>query len=894
MKGANPHFLFTMINYLKLENIMSDKKSMDIKDKGIKDRNARGNNARGNNARDNNTRGSAKDKNVRGRGVNDNNIKNINVNDRNVKDKNIKGRNASDRSAKDRNIKDVSINDGRIYDNKKKLNSIKKGKKKVTIMEDGTKKVLKRKKRKKKMSFWKKLGIFFLVLFGIFATICLVLGFKYGPTILKYREEADKMVEEGGEAAFKSALTSTVYGSDGQVIFELSSNKSSYYLPNKKIPYLVKRAFIITEDRSFYDHPGVDVKAVMRAVVAYVQNSGEVTQGGSTITQQLARGIFLSYEVSMERKLKEMFLALKMEKEYSKDQILEYYINNIYFANGFYGIEAAAHGYFNKSAVELTLSQMMFLCAIPNNPTLYDPLTKMDNTIKRRNRILEQMYEFGEIDEELLVQASNEEIILEKPEKMFNNYEETFIRYSATLELMRMDGFAFKNDFDSDEEQAEYEEKYQEEYNKCNGWLFTGGYKIYTSIDEKMQEKLQKSIDSQLERYMEVDNEGIYSFQGSATCIDNTNGFVVAIVGGRSQDYKGYTLNRAFQSHRQPGSAIKPLLVYTPAFEKGYTPYSYVVDRPIENGPKNAGGGYMGTITVRTAVEKSVNTVAWSLADEMGITNCLKYLKNMNFSRIVNSDKINAASIGGFTYGMSTYEMAAGFSTLENDGIYRNPTCIKKIVDNNGNVILDNGNNTDTQKKIYQSNAARMMTNTLKGVLTSGTGWGYKIDNAICAGKTGTTNDTKDVWFVGYSKYYTTAVWCGYDIPKSIVGDYGKQCAGHIWQDYMQQIHEGKEIVDFVSYYDTIDEHWQHTTEENTTNDANIDIQEEVTTTKKRNEKESSKEETTKKKDKDKDKDNNQNTTQEEIVSTTLPEEETTQQYTTVTAEDGMYTESWN
>lgn len=645
------------------------------------------------------------------------------------------------------------------------------------------------------------LGLFFVIIAAI-----LFIGIKYGVKLYEYDKEAKRLVKEGGEEVFKANQTSIIYDADGNVITELIGERDSYYLDYKDIPYFVKAALITSEDRNFYSHSGVDYKAVTRAFLVLLQNKGEITQGGSTITQQLARNVFLSHKVTMGRKVKEMFIAKEIEKKFSKDKILEFYINNIYFGNGYYGIEAAARGYFSKSVTELSLGEIAFICAIPNNPTLYDPYTNSDETTLRKNRILKQMYENDDIDKQMYEAALYTTIVLYPSENKTNNYIETYVRYCATISLMSNSGFEFKYYFDSDEEKEKYEKEYEVLYNDISAKLYTGGYKIYTSIDLNKQQELQDIMDNNLAHYTDVNDEGIYGFQGAATCIDNTTGKVVAIVGGRTQDYKGYTLNRAYQSYRQPGSTIKPILIYTPIFERNYYPDTKVVDEPIENGPVNSPNVYEGEMTVRSAVEKSKNTIAWKLFDELSADTCLGYLKNMDFNKIVNKDYVPAVSIGGMTYGVSTLEMASAYAAIENDGVFRTPTCISKITDADYNIIVDNieytkSKNTSIQvKQIYQTNAARIMTDVLKGVLTVGTGRKYNISNAICAAKTGTTNDNKDVWFVGFSKYYTTAVWVGYDMPKVINDGYGNTCSGNIWKEFMTKIHDGLEIKDFVPY----------------------------------------------------------------------------------------------
>lgn len=663
-----------------------------------------------------------------------------------------------------------------------------------------------RKLNKKSSKAGKILKRVLLVLLFVVLAVLLFFGVKYGRVLYRYSKEAKQLVKEGGEQMFKANQTSIIYDCNGEVITELIGERDSYYLEYKNIPYFVKEALITSEDRNFYSHSGIDFKAIIRAFVALVENDGEITQGGSTITQQLARNVFLTHQVSVERKLKEMFIAREIEKQYTKDEILEFYINNIYFGNGFYGIEAASRGYFSKSVTELSLGEIAYICAIPNNPTIYDPYLHNDATTSRKNRILKQMYEQGDIDKEMYEQALYSTIVLCPSENETNNYVETYVRFCATEALMQNAGFELQYSFSSDEEQQEYETRYEALYNEISGKLYTGGYQIYTSIDMQKQELLQQTLDKYLASYTDVNEEGIYTFQGSATCIDNNTGKVVAIVGGRSQEYNGYTLNRAYQSYRQPGSTIKPILDYTPAFERGYYPETEVVDEEIEDGPVNSPNVFEGQMTIRSAVEKSKNTIAWQLFDMIGKENCINYLKNMNFQKIVATDYVPSMSIGGMTYGVSTLEMSSAFATLENDGIFRTPTCISKITDSEQNIIIDNveyetaKSTTIGIKQIYQTNAARMMTDTLTGVLTNGTGRKYNISEAKCAAKTGTTNGNKDVWFVGYSTYYTTAVWAGYDLPKVIDDNYGTTCPGNIWKEFMSSIHTGLEIKEFVPY----------------------------------------------------------------------------------------------
>ena len=655
----------------------------------------------------------------------------------------------------------------------------------------------KTKKKKKHRLFWHFFRIQLALLVLVLGAAAYYFYGGYGKQVEELRQEAVRLVRQSDVNTFKANQTSIVYASDGSVISTLKGEKDSYYVSIEEMPVDVVTAIVSIEDKKFFRHHGIDYRALLRAVKAMVQN-GEVKQGGSTITMQLARNIFLSQEKTWQRKVEEMYIATELENKYSKNQILEFYLNNIYFGNGYYGIQSAARGYFDRDVESLSLSQIAFLCAIPNNPTLYDPMTNKDNTVSRRDRILKNMLDDGKISQMDYAQAVAEQITLNRPQALAkNDYVETYTYYCATRALMEQQGFVFHEDFKTDEEQQAYEDTYSALYSECQKKLYTGGYRIYTSIDLSLQDELQQSVNDTLSGYTGVNDESVYELQASAVCIDNDNGYVRAIVGGRSQEFPGYTLNRAYQSFRQPGSAIKPLTVYTPSFEQNYTPDSIVTDEPIEDGPRNANGTYLGEITVRTAVEKSVNTIAWKLYDQLTPDKGLSYLKAMNFSRISPSDYRLATALGGFTNGVSALEMASGFAAIENDGYYRTPTCIVKIEDGNGTVIYGS---EQEQVLIYKKNAARMMTDVLKGVITNGTGKGLGLGDMPCAGKTGTTNDQKDGWFVGYTRYYTTSVWVGYDMPKKLQGLMGNTYPGKIWQSFMNKAHEGLEPLEFLPY----------------------------------------------------------------------------------------------
>lgn len=622
--------------------------------------------------------------------------------------------------------------------------------------------------------------------------------FRYGKTILKLQNTAKRYAASSNIETFRQSQTSLVYAADGTLISKLKGEKDVYYLSYNTIPKTALQAMLATEDRKFFEHDGIDLLANIRASIVLIKNKGEIHQGASTITQQLARNIFLSNEVTWERKITEIFLAAELEKRYSKTQILEFYMNNIYFANGYYGLQAAANGYFSRSAQELSLSEIAFLCAIPNNPTKYDPLINFENVMERRDKVLMQMKEEGFITLSEYKKALRKEITLNLNFTDRKNYVESYTYYCAIRALMEQEGFVFQNRFLDDTVKQEYEERYYEAYYRIQKTLFTGGYRIYTSIDLKKQELLQQAVDQELAAFTELGESGAYQLQGAAVCIDNDSGLVTAVVGGREQkDQKGYTLNRAYQSFRQPGSAIKPLVVYTPMFEREMTPEDIVIDEKFEDGPRNAEGTYEGEITVRRAVEVSKNTIAWKLFQELTPQVGLSYLYHMNFSKLCSKDNVPAASIGGLTYGTSPVEMASAYATLANDGIYRNPTCIIKIMDAKGNELVGE---SKSESRIYEKQAVKIMTDVLQGVMIRGTGRKMALKGMSSAGKTGTTMNRKDGWFCGYTKYYTTAVWVGADMPKKISGLSGNSYPGRIWKQFMQEIHKDLPDRQFEAY----------------------------------------------------------------------------------------------
>ena len=661
-----------------------------------------------------------------------------------------------------------------------------------------------RRKPKKEKTIWKVLKVWMLcVAIALIVLAGLVIVRVAVPVASMYKQ-AIEFVEESDASTFKAEQTSIVYDANGNEIKKLKGTKDVHYLEYDDIPDAAKLAIISVEDKNFTSHRGIDIEGIARAVLSLIRNKGEITMGGSTITQQLARNIFLNFETTYSRKIQEMFIAVALEQKYSKEQILEFYLNNVYFSNGYYGIESAAEAYFNKDANDLSISQIAFLCAIPNSPSRFDPYDHPEATMERRDKILKNMYEEGYISKAQYDRSIAEEIkVLPKKETESNDYAETYIIKCATESLMKANGFEFKTTFRTTSEEEKYDEEYEEMYSNCKQSLYTGGYRIYTSIDMDLQKQLQESVSSKLSMFTEKTDDGIYKVQGAAVTIDNETGRVAAIVGGREEDQEGYGLNRAYQSFRQPGSAIKPLLVYAPALEKGYTPYSTVDDSRMtgEDAVSNAGYSYSGSISLRRAVQKSSNVATYRLYQELGPENCLEYLENMNFKGLDPRDyKYDTTCLGGFTNGTTVVEMAAGYATLANDGKYRTPTCIVKITDSDKNVIVP-----DEQKShdIYSTNAARMMTDVLESCVTASyaTASGCKLDvDMPAACKTGTTSNYVDGWLCGYTPYYTTAVWVGMDVYQSVDNLKGNTYPAYIWKNFMDKAHQLLERKEFDTY----------------------------------------------------------------------------------------------
>lgn len=632
----------------------------------------------------------------------------------------------------------------------------------------------------------------FLSAIAFMLIICTVAGsilyVKVRPMFEEARQQAYDKLSSVNENSFTMNSDTEVYDANGNQIGLISAGHYEY-APIDTISSYVQNGYIAVEDKRFKQHIGIDYVSIARAFVSLVKHNGDIKQGGSTIDQQVVKNTLLTQEKTFSRKLVEVMIAPYIDNRFGKDKVMEFYCNTNYFGHRCYGIQAASRYYFGKDAKDLEVWEAALLCRISNSPSNYDPVKHPRKAIEGRNYVLKEMFEDGYIAENVYKKAIEQplSIVQEYAEGTNENYQTSYAIHCAALELMKNDGFEFKYTFNNKDSYEKYREEYSNKYNEKTEEIRAGGYKIYTTLDSNVQNLVQNDLDKVLDKFRDVDEKtGKFTLQGAAVVVDNQSNNVIAIVGGRGTDD---LFNRGYLSYRQPGSTIKPLIDYAPAFDTGeFSPSSKINDTEIENGPSNSGGGYRGWITIREALNRSINTVAWQLLQSVGVENGISYLGNMNFLGMSYIDTTAPAiAIGGFTNGTRVVDMAKGYSTLANYGVYNDKTCIKDIEFKGGSVYKQK----PISRRVYSEDTAYMITDVLKGTMDKeyGTGYGLDINGQQAAGKTGTTNDNKDAWFCGYTRYYTTAVWMGYDNPKKMTGIYGATYAGKIWQDIMTGLH---------------------------------------------------------------------------------------------------------
>ncbi|MCC5895169.1 MAG: PBP1A family penicillin-binding protein [Alkalibacterium sp.] len=535
--------------------------------------------------------------------------------------------------------------------------------------------------------------------------------------------------------------STTIMDENGEEAGTLYAQKGSFAEIDNISPNIVN-AVISTEDQRFESHRGFDPIGLGRAAVGYVTNRGQIVGGGSTITQQLAKNAYLYADQTLMRKLRELFLAIEIEKNYSKDQILEMYLNNAYFGNGVWGVEDASMKYFGKSATEVTIPEAATIAGMLKAPSHYNPIDNYERSIERRNVVLLLM--------------TNTEVITEEEK---TSYQQTGLnlvdRYNS------IDGYRYPYYFDAVISEAVNKYEFEEED------LLNNGYTIYTSLNQGYQQQMDSVYSST--GYFEIASDGT-PVQSASVALNPQTGGVNAIVGGRAEyTFRGF--NRATQMRRQPGSVIKPLGVYTPALEAGYSPDSLLTDELLSYGdtdytPTNLSGQYSGEIPMYEALADSLNAPTVWLLNELGLRRGLRKVEQFGLRVSETDNHLGAIALGGMERGVSPLEIASAYSVFPNEGIRKEPHFITKIVDATGAVIVDN--TSAKSKRVVSAKVADEMNSMLLSVFESGTGRNIQPSGHKIAGKTGTTQTDSgtgatDQWVVGYTPDIVITSWMGYD-----------------------------------------------------------------------------------------------------------------------------------
>lgn len=544
---------------------------------------------------------------------------------------------------------------------------------------------------------------------------------------------------------------SQFYDNKGNVIYTTLSVERRVPVTFDKIPKHVQQAFIAIEDNRFYEHSGIDYRGTARALVSIL--SGQEVQGGSTITQQLAKNAFLTQERTIVRKIKEAFIAKELEHKYTKDEILTMYLNQIYFGQGAYGIESASMYYFGKHVQDLSIAEAATLAAIPKSPNYFNPFENPQASKERKELVIDQMYKYGMIDQATANAAKAQKLILRTSNAGSSDPRSYFFDMIIQKVISEVGADA----------------------------LYKGGLKIYTTLDTDMQLAAERALRYLPELYN--DNNKLTQPQVALVAVDPNNGQVKAMIGGRGQD----KFNRATLAARQPGSAFKPF-VYLTAMENGFTPASIIEDKEEEFWPgwkpQNSDLKWHGKVSLRTALKRSLNVPTIKLAREVGVNKIITNAERMGITTLVDSGKYNdtnlAMALGGLSKGVSPIEMASAYGVLATNGVYCRPYALIKIVDREGKVLFEQ---KSSSKQVVDAKAAYLTTNMLEDVLVSGTAGGMGIGRPA-AGKTGTTDTNIDAWFVGYTPNLSTAVWVGDDNNQSI-HMYGSGAPLSIWHDFM-------------------------------------------------------------------------------------------------------------
>ncbi len=659
--------------------------------------------------------------------------------------------------------------------NKKKikLKRAKLNKKESEKIKDSENKKPKKKGRLKKV---------FKILFFVF----LALGVVGVGIVLGVLNKVISTTEQIDLAQLKNLkLTSIVLDKDGKQIGQMSSGENRLIIDYEELPKSLIDAVVAIEDERFWTHQGIDIRRTGAAIVTYVLNRGNSSFGGSTITQQLIKNVTEDNETSWKRKIREWYRAYSLEQELEKPEILEAYLNKIYFGEGANGVEVAAETYFAKSAKDLNLAESACLAAAIQLPEVTNPYNgeEAEARLKERQKIvLNKMLELGNITQEEYDEAIAYELVFKKGEIAVSSAVQSYA-VDAIFEMVAKDLATAKN--------ITYAAAYD--------MVASNGYVIHATIDSDVQASIDKQATNSKYFYKDKDGD---MMQCAAIVIDNKTGNVVGLLGGVGEK-KGLDFNRAIDAKLQPGSTFKPIAAYGPAFELGVSyPGMGIDDVPINiNGykPTNWYGYYYGYVTARYALEQSMNIPAVKTLDAAGLDYAFRFAKNVGITTLTNTNKNLSMALGSAN--VKVIDMAAAYATMANGGIYTEPKLYTKVEDSDGNEILSTVNKKAT--RVMSATTAYMLTDCLRSVVNNGTGNYAKFSSNIqIAGKTGNTNDDKDQWFAGYTPYYTMVVWNGYDDPETIgtrkgIGSY-PYTATVVFTNVMKTIHKGLKKASFT------------------------------------------------------------------------------------------------
>ncbi len=632
-------------------------------------------------------------------------------------------------------------------------------------------------KKKKKKKGKKIFARIILILIVVFALIVSIVGGAYVGFI---DNSMDLIAEE-----YNLDFTSIIYYVDEETnqpveVDRIHRAENREWVDIENVPENLTNAFIAIEDERFRDHKGVDLKRTFGAFIQYMM--GRDSYGGSTITQQLVKNITGDNDKSPIRKIHEIIRAINLEKKMSKDQIIEMYINTIYFGGGCHGVQTAANYYFSKNVDKLSLEECASLAGIVKAPTTYNPATNYENNNERKDVILTKMAELGFVSQEESDKAKARKLTVKLGKKKTKNADVKSYFVDAVVDDVIRDLMEKENLTEGE----------------ATNRLYTGGFKIYSTMDPKVQ----NAIDKVYENTGNFPGSAGNKAQSAMVVIDPYTGHIKGLAGGIGVKDTPRGFNRATNAYRQPGSSIKPLAVYGPAIEYNViTPATIINDSPLKIGdwqPKNSGGGNKGKMTARRFLEMSQNIPAVKIMRELTVDKSFDFMtKKLGFTTLVAgetrngkllSDKSLSMALGGLTDGVSVEEMTAAYATFVNSGQYNEPVTYTKVIDANGKIILEN---KVKNKRAMSEETAFIMQNMLTGVVRSGTGTSASLGNIYAGGKTGTTNSNKDRWFMGFTPNYVGGVWMGYDAPKAMSG--ANLCTS-VWKSVMLEIHKDETI----------------------------------------------------------------------------------------------------